>query len=65
MKKSLPVTLDDLEATARDAKERMTVYRKITVFWNPIDNEYSYIHDGWRCSMEFAKNLLAGYEAMK
>jgi hypothetical protein len=65
MKQPLPVTLDDLQATASDDRERNTTYRKVTVFWNPIDNCFSYMHDGWRCTEDFAKSILAGYEAMR
>jgi hypothetical protein len=65
MKTPLPVTLDDLQATARDDKARMCEYRKLTVFWNPIDNCFSYMHDGWRCTKDFAKSILAGYHAVR
>lgn len=61
MKNPLPVTLDDLQATAKDDLDGKYDYRKLTVFWLKTDKSFLYKHDGFYCTEEFAKLKLAEY----
>lgn len=64
MKNPLPVTLDDLQATAKDDRDGKTTYRKITVKWIPARNTFIYEHDGWVCRKDFAIDILAAYSTL-
>lgn len=62
MKKSLPVTLDDLQATARDDFAGVCMYRKLTIIHQQKTNSFDYYHNNHPCNEAFVISTL---KAMK
>lgn len=52
MKKSVPVSIYDLECTAKDAKNGMAKYGKVTVWWDDAQNSFLYKIGNANCSKE-------------
>lgn len=46
MKTPVPITIRDLECTARDAKNGVAEYRGIKVYWDDATGEFCYYNDG-------------------
>lgn len=61
MKQPLPVTLDDLQSTAKDDIAMTAKYRDIVVLWNIKTNTWSYWHDGFPCNEPFVRIKLSEY----
>lgn len=58
-KAPVPVTLDDLEATAKDAKNGVALWgpRYLKVYWDDATNSFSY----WRKSMSIGREAAEGF----
>lgn len=54
MKTHIPVTVYDLECTAKDAKNGVAEYRGIKVYWDDATNNFSYYNQNSQISKERA-----------
>lgn len=58
MKSLIPVTLDDLEATALDHKLGFASYKFVEVIWNGVTTKFSYYYKGREVSKLIAGKYL-------
>lgn len=65
MKKSLPVMLGDLQATAKDDRNGQSTYAKLTVRYIDARNCFTYEHDGYPCNEAFVISTLNEYAKRK
>lgn len=60
VKRSVPVTIDDLKAAAKDDKNGLACYRFVEVQW--YQSKFHYFYKGERTSKEIVVAILKGYK---
>ncbi len=58
MKKPIPVTLSDLEATAKDDKAGLCFYGYLKVYWDDATNNFNYWYKDRSCNKQMAEEVL-------
>lgn len=61
MKIPVPVTLDDLQATAKDDKAGVCNYGGIKVYWDDATSNFNYWFKGEVIDAEQVKDILNGH----
>lgn len=59
MKTPIPITIDDLRATARDDKDGICCYKQARVYYDDATHSYSYYIDGKHAFAEELESYLS------